>query len=236
MNGNRLALPDIRGLVVPDVVRPREQVAGVLGKIPSAIRRVPRKRANRIHRSPPAQGDDLAAGIVDVAHGDHSPEIAGSSAIFGDPGLADVFHIGSAGRAVDFVAPFSKQTRELLRCERYTSKTNITGIVKRPTRGVRVAAADSPGFPIHGIRLDGGRPCLDFVNTIHDRLAAVPADYLATPQHYVEWCLRAHLLSRHEADHLAVTAGAMGEVLRSEERRVGKECRALCRSRWSPYH
>jgi tetratricopeptide (TPR) repeat protein len=26
------------------------------------------------------------------------------------------------------------------------------------------------------------------------------------------------------------------EVLRSEERRVGKECRRLCRSRWSPYH
>jgi hypothetical protein len=25
-------------------------------------------------------------------------------------------------------------------------------------------------------------------------------------------------------------------VLRSEERRVGKECRRLCRSRWSPYH
>jgi hypothetical protein len=26
------------------------------------------------------------------------------------------------------------------------------------------------------------------------------------------------------------------ESLRSEERRVGKECRRLCRSRWSPYH
>jgi diaminohydroxyphosphoribosylaminopyrimidine deaminase/5-amino-6-(5-phosphoribosylamino)uracil reductase len=25
-------------------------------------------------------------------------------------------------------------------------------------------------------------------------------------------------------------------ILRSEERRVGKECRRLCRSRWSPYH
>jgi hypothetical protein len=25
-------------------------------------------------------------------------------------------------------------------------------------------------------------------------------------------------------------------ALRSEERRVGKECRRLCRSRWSPYH
>ena len=26
------------------------------------------------------------------------------------------------------------------------------------------------------------------------------------------------------------------EAARSEERRVGKECRPLCRSRWSPYH
>ena len=25
-------------------------------------------------------------------------------------------------------------------------------------------------------------------------------------------------------------------VLRSEERRVGKECSVVCRSRWSPYH
>ena len=25
-------------------------------------------------------------------------------------------------------------------------------------------------------------------------------------------------------------------LLRSEERRVGKECRSVCRSRWSPYH
>ena len=32
--------------------------------------------------------------------------------------------------------------------------------------------------------------------------------------------------------------GQMGnsEVGRSEERRVGKECLRLCRSRWSPYH
>ena len=25
-------------------------------------------------------------------------------------------------------------------------------------------------------------------------------------------------------------------IIRSEERRVGKECVRLCRSRWSPYH
>ena len=31
-----------------------------------------------------------------------------------------------------------------------------------------------------------------------------------------------------------IIAGAGGA--RSEERRVGKECVSLCRSRWSPYH
>ena len=31
--------------------------------------------------------------------------------------------------------------------------------------------------------------------------------------------------------------GALGgSYLRSEERRVGKECKHWCRSRWSPYH
>ena len=28
----------------------------------------------------------------------------------------------------------------------------------------------------------------------------------------------------------------LGMVERSEERRVGKECASMCRSRWSPYH
>ena len=39
-------------------------------------------------------------------------------------------------------------------------------------------------------------------------------------------------------DLLAEAARAAQEhpAPRSEERRVGKECRALCRSRWSPYH
>ena len=30
--------------------------------------------------------------------------------------------------------------------------------------------------------------------------------------------------------------GTDGLILRSEERRVGKECKHWCRSRWSPYH
>ncbi len=75
-----------------------------------------------------------------------------------------------------------------------------------------MTAANSSGFPIESIRLDGGCPCLDFVNTVHDRLATVPLDYLATPGQYLEWCLRAHLLNGQEAERMAVTAAVMGEV------------------------
>ena len=32
------------------------------------------------------------------------------------------------------------------------------------------------------------------------------------------------------------SAKTVGNVIRSEERRVGKECSEPCRSRWSPYH
>jgi GTP-binding protein LepA len=44
------------------------------------------------------------------------------------------------------------------------------------------------------------------------------------------------------ADRLIQMTGGLsdremaGKEQRSEERRVGKECRRLCRSRWSPYH
>ena len=34
----------------------------------------------------------------------------------------------------------------------------------------------------------------------------------------------------------ARTTSSLARQVRSEERRVGKECRPLCRSRWSPYH
>src|SRR3546814_19735558 len=38
--------------------------------------------------------------------------------------------------------------------------------------------------------------------------------------------------AEHDLDEVA----AFVAVLRSEERRVGKECVRTCRSRWSPYH
>lgn len=54
--------------------------------------------------------------------------------------------------------------------------------------------------PIADVRLDGGRLCLDFVNTIHDRYALEIEDYLQQPQRFLEWCMRAGAL--HPDDHV----------------------------------
>ena len=43
-------------------------------------------------------------------------------------------------------------------------------------------------------------------------------------------------LSPQELAKLAVHYRISLDALRSEEGRVGKECRLTCRSRWSPYH
>ena len=53
-----------------------------------------------------------------------------------------------------------------------------------------------------------------------------------------------HVCDRNEIDLVNHVGNAVREVImdkghgraRSEERRVGKECLRLCRSRWSPYH
>src|SRR3546814_14290249 len=49
--------------------------------------------------------------------------------------------------------------------------------------------------------------------------------------------LRTHIAAVGEAIARGVDVrGYMLWSLRSEERRVGKECVSTCRSRWSPYH
>ena len=41
---------------------------------------------------------------------------------------------------------------------------------------------------------------------------------------------------KDEDQKMAVVDEVLKDLPRSEERRVGKECRIGCRSRWSPYH
>src|SRR3546814_16091187 len=40
----------------------------------------------------------------------------------------------------------------------------------------------------------------------------------------------------HRADIVMFGESGVLQFMRSEERRVGKECVSTCRSRWSPYH
>ena len=46
---------------------------------------------------------------------------------------------------------------------------------------------------------------------------------------------RAHKMSTQLIDRV-LGVNLRGPWIRSEERRVGKECQSTCRSRWSPYH
>ena len=55
----------------------------------------------------------------------------------------------------------------------------------------------------------------------------------------VDLILITHGHSDHVGDAVDIgkkTGAKLVATFRSEERRVGKECSLLCRSRWSPYH
>ena len=54
-------------------------------------------------------------------------------------------------------------------------------------------------------------------------------------RHYVDFVGGIGVLNLGHC-HPTITDAAKAQVERSEERRVGKECALLCRSRWSPYH
>jgi predicted RNA-binding Zn ribbon-like protein len=62
-----------------------------------------------------------------------------------------------------------------------------------------------PARPIAAIRLDGGRLCLDFVNTIHNRYAVGAEDYIAQPGRFIEWCVLAGAC--HSGEHIAAPKG-----------------------------
>src|SRR3546814_10447069 len=68
---------------------------------------------------------------------------------------------------------------------------------------------------------------------LHDRL---PPEQVA-PHHGLRRTGIVLILPIHDRlDELGEFVGFPGNAIRSEERRVGKECVSPCRSRWSPYH
>src|SRR3546814_3781608 len=58
-------------------------------------------------------------------------------------------------------------------------------------------------------------------------------NYLYDPLHPAVLQLISHTINAGVGAHIPVT---MCGEMRSEERRVGKECVSTCRSRWSPCH
>ena len=48
--------------------------------------------------------------------------------------------------------------------------------------------------------------------------------------------LKTHNPKKGNITLLTITEKQFSRMIRSEERRVGKECTSWCRSRWSPYH
>ena len=67
----------------------------------------------------------------------------------------------------------------------------------------------------------------------------IPAKVIV--HYYIEGTTNKVLLQDGREAQDVTQNGVVGDMyvskpLRSEERRVGKECLRLCRSRWSPYH
>ena len=48
--------------------------------------------------------------------------------------------------------------------------------------------------PIDTIRFDGGRLCLDYINTVHDRLEEPLNDYLKSVNDLIQWSFRAEVI------------------------------------------
>src|SRR3546814_5653058 len=92
---------------------------------------------------------------------------------------------------------------------------------RRHTSCALVTGVQTCALPICGIQP---------TQTIHRRITQTSRDpvFVKTHNAVMEYA-GAPMIS------LPYTAGAI-YVIRSEERRVGKECVSTCRSRWSPYN
>src|SRR3546814_16101786 len=87
--------------------------------------------------------------------------------------------------------------------------------------------------------LFSGTTCIELVQPTNDQ----PSIFREVLDRHGEGAVHHHYpkircLTAPEYDALCASYRTLGyeEALRSEERRVGKECVSTCRSRWSPYH
>ncbi len=60
---------------------------------------------------------------------------------------------------------------------------------------------------IDTISLDGGWPCLDFINTVHDRTVENPFDYISDYGKFLEWSVKVEVMSASEKKLIESKAG-----------------------------
>src|SRR3546814_15264057 len=92
-----------------------------------------------------------------------------------------------------------------------------------------VCSSDLLGMPLARHRLEG---CLCFLQAYCSKLLRLQSRVDATLEQARRILPR---LPGSAEVHVGITAQHQAFFLRSEERRVGKECVSTCRSRWSPY-
>lgn len=71
----------------------------------------------------------------------------------------------------------------------------------------------STAHPIDQVRLDGGRPCLDFINTVHRRPAGPGDECLRTLDDFLDWLEHAGIVSSGDRSRLGRRGDDGGKLL-----------------------
>src|SRR3546814_14633206 len=82
----------------------------------------------------------------------------------------------------------------------------------------------------------GDFQCLDHAIRIDHERAAICQTLIFTHHTKVTGDSTSWIANHRILDLVDGIRGVMQSLVRSEERRVGKECVSKCRYRWSPYH
>lgn len=81
--------------------------------------------------------------------------------------------------------------------------------------------------PIAEVRLDGGRLCLNFVNTIHDRHVPAMEDYIDTPKRFFEWSVHAGAIESSKSRSRGLQSPRVARTVSADVRRLRNHLHSL---------
>lgn len=81
--------------------------------------------------------------------------------------------------------------------------------------------------PVAKVRLDGGRLCLNFVNTIHDRHAPEFEDYICTSERFFDWSLRAGAIAPSKGGSRRPASPRVAPTVSADVRRLRNHLHSL---------